>query len=115
RELEHEPRFDVALFRIGARRDGVGDPVARFETLDRRADLDHLARPFGAGRVRRRRRRIEAVPVIDVDIVDSDRMLTQPELSFAGRRQFDLLQAHDLRASGLLYAYGAHWFPRWVL
>jgi hypothetical protein len=53
---------------------------------------------------------IEPVAVIDVDEVDPDRMLAQPNLAFAWRRQLDLLKAHDFRTAGLIYADGAHRF-----
>jgi hypothetical protein len=46
--------------------------------------------------------------VIDVDEVDPDRVLAQPDLALARRRQFDLLVAHDFGTAGLMYAYRAH-------
>ena len=49
--------------------------------------------------------------MIDVDEVDPDGVLAQPNLALARRRQFDLLKAHDFRAAGLIYADGAHRFP----
>jgi hypothetical protein len=58
---------------------------------------------------------IEATAMIDVDEVDPDRMLAQPNLAFAWRRQLDLLKAHDLRAAGLIYADGAHLSSRLLL
>src|ERR1700735_293004 len=110
RQLEQEPRLDIALLRIGARRAGVSDSIAGLQSLDRRTDLDHLARAFGPRRERRLGRRVETAAMIDVDEVDADRVLAQPDLTLARRRQLDLLKAHDFRAAGLIYADGAHGF-----
>src|SRR4029077_19726746 len=115
RELEQEPRFDIPLLRVGAWGAGVSDPVACLQPLDRRTDLDHLARPLRPGRERRLRRRIEARAMIDVDEVDPDRMLAQPDLAFAWWQQLDLLKAHHFRTAGLIYADGAHRFLWFML
>ncbi len=54
-QLDEIPRLDVALLGVGADRAAVGDPVAGLEILDRRADLDDLARALVARRERQLR------------------------------------------------------------
>ena len=48
--------------------------------------------------------------MIDVDEVDPDRVLAQPDLALARRRELDLLEAHDFRTAWLMDAYSAHCF-----
>jgi hypothetical protein len=103
------------LFGVGAWRAGVGDAIAGFEPLDGRSDLDHFARALVAGRKRQPRRRVQAAALIDVDEIDPDRMLAQPDLALGRRRQFDLFEPHRFRAAGLMNANGAHAFPLFVL
>ena len=112
RQLEEEFRVDVALLGVGAGRTGVGDAIAGLEPFHGRPDLHDFARALAARRERQARRRIEAGALIDVDKVDPDRVLAQPDLALPRRRRrFDLLVLQGLRAAGLMNANGAHGLP----
>ncbi len=100
--------IDVALLGVGAERRGVGDAVAGLEILDALADGDDLAGPFVAGREGPRRRRIEAGAIIDVEIIDADRVMAHARFPGPGRRDLDILQAHDVGRPGLVDANRAH-------
>src|SRR5208337_4984728 len=103
RQLDEEARLDVALLGVGAERHRIGDAVARLEVRYPRTDLDDLARALGARR-ERQRRRIEAGALINIDEVDADRVLPEPDLALARLRQLDLLELHDLLSACLMNA-----------
>ncbi len=111
RQLEQKPGFDISLLGVGPGRAAIGDAIAGLEPRDRRSDLDDFAGAFGTRRVRHLRGRIETGAVVDVDEVDPDRVLPQPDLALARRRELDLLELHDFRTAGLMDAYRAHLFP----
>jgi hypothetical protein len=114
RQLDQQPRFDIVLLGIAAAPAGIGDPVARFQTLlDLRSDLDDLACSLAAKR-ERQARRIETDALIDVHVVDPNRMLAHPDLPPARRRQLDLLEPHDLRTACLMDTDRAHGYPSYV-
>jgi hypothetical protein len=108
--------MNVALLGVGAVRTGVGDAIAGLEPFHGRPDLHDFARALAARRERQARRRVEAGALIDVDKVDPDRVLAQPDLALPRRgRRFDLLVLQGLRAAGLMNANGAHGFLCFLL
>ena len=88
----------------------VGDAVAHFEVRDLRPDrLDHAGRLVTESG--RQRKGVDALALVDVDIVETDRGL--PDLSLAGtrRRQLGRFEAHRVGRSELRdadHAGGGH-------
>ena len=111
RQLDEIARLDIALLGVRADRAAIGDPVAGLELLDRRTDLDDLARALVARRERQLRRLIKAVAVTDVQIIDPDRVLAKPDLARTRLRQIDLLEHKDFGTAGLVNANCTHRSP----
>jgi hypothetical protein len=84
----------------GGNRRHVRDAVAWTHVRHAHADLLNDAGRLDA-HASRERERIEAGPVVDVDVVHSDRGLANADLACAGRRNGDVLEPEDLRSAGL--------------
>ena len=95
-------RRDDPLLGVGAEGARVGDAVPDREIGHSLAEREDLARAFHPGRERKRGRRIEPRPEVDVDVVETDGGLT--DAGFAGTRLADrhFLEAHDFGAAGLV-------------
>ena len=93
---------------IGANRSrGKGDPIARAETLNALPGGDDLASALhtqSGGEFER----IEAGPVVGVDIVDADGDLPDQDLPGARRRVRKLDEVQDIRTAGGGEADGVH-------
>jgi len=92
---------------IGAdRRVGVGDPVAGLELGDAGAHrLDHAGR-FEADDSRQGTRRIEAGPMIDVDVIEPDRRLPNARLTRPWCADVDVLVFQHFGSAVLVDANG---------
>ena len=110
-QLDEMLGLDVALFGVRAEGRDIGDPVAGTEALDALADRHDLARALVARRERIRRRRIEPGAVIDVEVIDGDRAMANPDFAGTRRRQFDVLEAHDVRGADVMDSVSRAW-PR---
>ena len=88
---------DQPLLGIGADLHLVDDAVARLEAGDARPDRLDLAGRLRAGDQRiAARRLVDALAVIDVDEVDADRELAEPDLARSRLADLDLDPFHDL-------------------
>jgi len=106
---ERKPPFDIPQLRlrIGAERAGaVGDPVAGLDVGDPFADGLDDAGTFGTRNVGELRRRIEARPVVGVDVVQPDGRVADAGLAGAGIADLDILPFEDFGPAGFMHANG---------
>ena len=101
RQLDHPVRSDQPGFGIGADGRCVGDPVARFQMGDAGADRIDDTRRLHA-RHERQRQRVEAGAVIDIDVVQPDCGLLQPDLAGTRLADLDLVPLQHFGTAGLM-------------
>ncbi len=100
-QVDEEAGGDVALLRIGAERRPVGDPVPHGEFRDFGSHRDDVARGLVA-EDEGQRVRVDALALIDVDEVEADGTLPDPDLAGGGRGEVEVLDRQDLRSAELV-------------
>ena len=98
--LERHRRLDRGPFGVGPGRPGPGHPVARRESLNPRADLQHGACSLLAEH-QRQTQVVEARAVVGVDEVDPGRGHRHHQLALTRHRVATLYKLHHLRPAGL--------------
>src|SRR5258708_8130699 len=69
-------------------------------------DRENFTGRLIAGDEWHRRRLVQAGAVVNVDEVQADGMLPNPDLSGSGRRHFHGLKDHGFRSANLMHAHG---------
>jgi hypothetical protein len=95
------------IFRIGAERPGVRDPVAHGHLIDPGSRLHHDAGPL-VPRGKGKGGAVESHPLIDIDEIDPDRLEPDERISLAGLRDGEVLHREALGFAVLVDADGFH-------
>lgn len=96
----------VAHFGVGAERAaGIGDAVAHRDIGHALADRLHHARALQAD-TRRQADRIQAGPVVGIDVVETDRVVAHARLARSRSGQIHRLPLQDFGTAGLMEADG---------
>ena len=111
-KLHHAVSSDQPLFGIGADLHLIGDTIARLEVGHPVADRLDLADAFRPGDERiPARRRVHALPKIDVDEVEPDREMVESDLARSRLADLDLAPLEHLGPAGLVDLDRVHHHP----
>src|SRR5690348_2174276 len=93
----------VALARVTAEVVVIGDAVSRVKMCYARADCCHFTRGFVASDERQAERIVKPCAIIDIDEIQSDRMLADAYLARSRRRHVGRLVDQSIRSARLIY------------